>query len=611
MDRCTYRESDRPDRFGRFSLGLGLVGLAATLAAPAAAAAADLPRRPNIVIILGDDLGFADMGSFGSEIRTPNLDSLARDGVRFANFYTHATCSPTRSMLLSGVDTHVNGLGNMDEWTAPNQRGLPGYEGYLNHRVTTLPQLLKDAGYHTYMVGKWHLGKAPDLIPAARGFERDFTLLDGAGSYWDMTNFTAAAPQSVFTEDGRYLTRLPKDYYATKTYTDKLIGYIDANRGDGRPFFAYVSHQAPHDPYHLPRDWRSRHVGEYDQGWDAIRQARLKRQIELGIMPAGTQLSERMWFVPDPILLAPASRALLGRKMELYAGMVENVDFHTGRLIEYLKRIGEYDNTVFIVFGDNGAEGTDLFKMIAGSPGTRDYLFAAMKWSQTHPNAWGDPGSYPAYGPMWAQVSMTPFSQYKGWTAEGGIRNALIVSGPVVQRPKGSINHGLMHVADIMPTLLAYAGASYPQTTHDGQVLPPLIGKPWNDVLAGRADSPRTEQDYLAWEIFGNRAVRQGDWKLRWGFRPMGKSAWELFNVTADPAERNDLAAERPDKVKELLAVWDRYAKANNVVLPSRSMFEVLEDQLPPRVPDDAGYPPLVTKKQFVPPKDMMAEPKP
>ena len=230
--------------------------------------------------------------------------------MRFTNFYTHASCSPTRSMLLSGVDTHLNGLGNMDEWTAPNQRGVAGYEGYLNDRVVTLPQLLKDAGYHTYMVGKWHLGKAPDQIPAARGFERDFTLLDGAGSYWDMTNFTGASPRSVFTEDGRYLTKLPKDYYATKTYTDKLIGFIDANHGDGKPFFAYVAHQAPHDPYHLPREWRNRHVGEYDKGWDAVRQARLKRQIELGIMPAGTQLSERMWFLPDPVVLAPASRAI-------------------------------------------------------------------------------------------------------------------------------------------------------------------------------------------------------------------------------------------------------------------------------------------------------------
>ena len=600
----------KPGNLSRLLRTLGIVGMVAALAAPAIASAADAPRRPNIVIILGDDMGFADMGAFGSEIKTPNLDSLARDGVRFTNFYTHASCSPTRSMLLSGVDTHLNGLGNMDEWTAPNQWGVDGYEGYLNNRVVTLPQLLKDAGYHTYMVGKWHMGKAPDQIPAARGFERDFSLLDGAGSYWDMTNFTAASPQSVFTEDGRYLTRLPEDYYATKTYTDKLIGFIDANRGDGKPFFAYVSHQAPHDPYHLPREWRTRHVGEYDKGWDAVRQERLKRQIELGIMPAGTQLAERMWFLPDPIVLAPATRAILGKKMELYAGMVENLDFHVGRLIDHLKKIGEYENTIFIVFGDNGAEGTDLFKMIAGTPGTRDFLFAAINWSQTHPNAWGDPGSYVGYGPMWAQVSMTPFSQYKGWLAEGGIRNALIVSGPAVKRPKGSINHGLMHVADLMPTLLEIAGASYPKT-HEGRELPALFGKSWGPVLAGQAESPRTEQDYLAWEIFGNRAVRQGDWKLRWQYKPFGKGDWELFNLAADPAERKDLAAEHPDKVKAMLALWDSYVRANNVILPSRSPFETLEDQLPKRVPDDPGYPPLIYKRQFVPPKDMMADPKP
>jgi len=599
-----------PGNLGRLVKALGIVGMLAALAAPAIATAADAPRRPNIVIILGDDMGFADMGSFGSEIRTPNLDALAKAGVRFTNFYTHASCSPTRSILLTGVDTHLNGLGNMDEWTAPNQRGVPGYEGYLNNRVVTLPQLLKGAGYHTYMVGKWHLGKAPEQIPAARGFERDFSLLDGAGSYWDMTNFTGASPLSVFTEDGRYLAKLPDDYYATKTYTDKLIGFIDANRGDGKPFFAYVAHQAPHDPYHLPTEWRKRHVGAYDRGWDAVRQERLKRQIELGIMPAGTQLAERMWFVPDPVVLAPASRAFLGKKMELYAGMMENLDFHVGRLVDHLKKIGEYENTIFIVFGDNGAEGTDLFQMIAGSPGSRDYLFAAMHWSQTHPNAWGDPGSYVGYGAMWAQVSMTPFSQYKGWVGEGGIRNALVVSGPNVKRPQGSINQGLMHVADIMPTLLEIAGAGYPKS-HDGRELPPLIGKSWGRMLAGQAESPRTGEDYLAWEIFGNRAVRQGDWKVRWEFKPFGKGDWELFDLAADPGERKDLARERPDKLRALLALWDSYVRTNNVILPSRSTFETLEDQLPPRVPDDPGYPPLIYKRQFVPPKDLAADPKP
>jgi arylsulfatase A-like enzyme len=608
--RATRAIVRKPGKRSRLLTTLRTVGMVAALVVPALASAADAPRRPNIVIILGDDLGFADMGAFGSEIKTPNLDSLARDGVRFTSFYTHASCSPTRSILLSGVDTHLNGLGNMDEWTAPNQRGVDGYEGYLNNRVVTLPQLLKEAGYHTYMVGKWHLGKAPEQIPAARGFERDFSLLDGAGSYWDMTNFTAASPRSVFTEDGCYLTRLPKGYYATKTYTDKLIGYIDANRGDGKPFFAYFAPQAPHDPYHLPREWRTRHVGEYDKGWEAVRRERLKRQIGLGLVPADTPLAERMWFVPDPITLAPATRAILGKKMELYAGMVENLDFHVGRLIDHLKTIGAYENTVFIVFGDNGAEGTDLFKMIAGTPGTRDFLFAAINWSQTHPNAWGDPGSYVAYGPMWAQVSMTPFSQYKGWLAEGGIRNALIVSGPTVKRPKGSINHGLMHVADLMPTLLEIAGTSYPKT-REGRELPALMGKSWGPVLAGRAESPRTEQDYLAWEIFGNHAVRQGQWKLRWEYKPFGKGDWELFNLAADPAERKDLAAEHPDQVKALVALWDSYVRTNNVILPSRSPFETLDDQLPQRVPDDPGYPPLIYKQQFVPPKDMMADPKP
>ncbi|MBU3593590.1 arylsulfatase [Polynucleobacter sp. 71A-WALBACH] len=568
--------------------------------------ASDIPRRPNIVIILGDDLGFADMGAFGSEIKTPNLDAIAKNGVRFTNFYTHPTSSPTRAALMSGVDTHVSGLGNMDEWIAPNQQGISGYEGYLNDRVTTLPEILKTSGYHTYMVGKWHLGKAPNQIPAARGFERDFSLLDGAGSYWDMTNFTGASPKSVFTEDGKYLTELPTDYYATKTYTDKLIDFIDSNHDDGKPFFAYVSQQAPHDPYHLPEEWRSRHVGEYDIGWDAVRQSRLKRQIELGITPAGTELSERMWFLPDPITLAPVSRALLGKKMELYAGMVENLDFHVGRLVDHLKQIGEYENTIFIVFGDNGAEGSDLFKMISGSPGSRDFLFAAMNWSQTHPNAWGGPQSYVAYGPMWAQVSMTPFSQYKGWMAEGGIRNALIVSGPPVTRPKGSINDGLMHVADIMPTLLEIAGATYPSKDKEGHALPPLIGKSWNPLLTNKVDSPRSKQDYLAWEIFGNRAVRQGDWKLRWQYKPFGTGEWELFEVTKDPAERKNLANDNPEKLKSMLVLWDDFVLKNHVILPSRSPFETLDDTMPMRVPVDPGFPPLIYKKQFIPPKNLI-----
>ena len=563
--------------------------------------------RPNIVIILADDMGYADMGSFGGEIDTPNLDALANEGVRFTQFYTHASCSPTRSVMLSGVDTHLNGLGNMSEWTAPNQVGQPGYEGYLNDSVVTLPELLGQAGYHTYMTGKWHLGKAPDKIPRARGFERDFSLLDGGGNYWDMTNVTALTPRLVFTEDGQYLSELPEDYYATRTYTDKMIEFIDNNRTDGKPFFAYVAHQAPHDPYHLPKEWRERHVGEYDKGWDVLRRERLARQIELGITREGTALAERMWFVPDASQLAPAPRAVLGMKMELYAGMVENMDHHVGRLVDYLKSIGEYENTIFLVFGDNGAEGTDLFEMVAGTPGTLNYLFAAMNWSNTDPKAWGEPGSFIGYGPMWAQVSMTPFSQYKGWLAEGGIRNALIVSGPRVDRPDGSINDAVMHIADIMPTLLGVAGTQYPDNS-DRPELPTITGKSWLPLLAGEVDAIRTDQDYLAWEIFGNRALRQGDWKIRWQWKPFGTGGWELYDLAADASERSNLAAQKPEKVIAMLELWGQYVQANNVIIPSRSAFETMEDQLPQRVPDDPGFPPLINKRQFVPPPEMVKE---
>jgi arylsulfatase len=296
--------------------------------------------------------------------------------------------------------------------------------------------------------------------------------------------------------------------------------------------------------------------------------------------------------------------------MELYRGMVENLDHHVGRLIDYLKETGEYENTVFMFFGDNGAEGADLFAMIAGTPGTANFLYASIQWSQTHPNAWGDPHSYVGYGPMWAQVSMTPFSQYKGNLAEGGIRNALIVSGPIVDLPKGSINSaGYLHVADIMPTLLEVTGARYPDTIN-GEKAPPLIGKSWAGLLAGTATSPRTDHDYMAWEIFGNRAVRQGDWKLRWEYKPFGTEQWELFNLAEDVAERHDLASTHPEKVESLLALWDEYATANNVILPSRVIWEGMERNMPVRYPVEAGFPPLLYKQQFVPPADMMADPR-
>jgi arylsulfatase len=576
---------------------------------PQAQPARGAARRPNILLIVADDLGYSDLGSFGGEIHTPNLDELARRGVRFTSFCTAPSCSPSRSMLLSGTDSHVAGLGNMDEWTAPNQRGVPGYEGYLNKGVVSFVNLLRDGGYHTYMVGKWHLGKQPDLIPRARGFERDFSLLDGAGSYWDMTGLAASSPRSIFTEDGKYLTELPKDYYATKTYTDKVIEYIDANHGDGKPFFAYVSHQAPHDPYSVPDDWLRRYEGKYDVGWDALRQQRLKRMQELGILPADAGLAERLWYVPFWSDLAPVARVLVARKMALYAAMVENLDHHVGRLLDHLKQIGEYENTLILFLSDNGAEGTDLAHMIAGTPGTRDFLFYVVNWSQTDPNAWGRPGSNVTYGPGWAQVSMTPFRQHKGWLTEGGIRSPLIVAGAGVGRDAGSLNHSLVHVMDVAPTVLEFAGLGHP-STYEGREVAAMQGKSWAPMLAGTTDAARAETDWVGWELWGSRAIRQGRWKLLWQPKPMGNADWELYDLAKDPGEREDVSAANPAIVQELLGHWEEYARTNHVILPSRSPFESLVDQLPMRVPVDEGYPPIKFKTPFVPPSPPAPEKK-
>lgn len=567
--------------------------------------AAGQDTRPNIVLIVADDMGFADMGMFGGEIRTPHLDALAQNGVRFTNFYTATTCSPTRAMMLSGNDNHIAGLGNMEEMIAPNQEGVPGYEGVLNDRVVAFPKLLRDAGYHTYMAGKWHLGKEPDKIPAARGFERDFSIMQGGGSYFDDTGLMMRSPKSIFTRDGKYLTKLPKDYYATKTFTDEMIGFIDSNRGDGKPFFAYVAHQAPHDPYHLPDDWLRRYERDYDLGWDVTRKQRLARMIELGIVPPGTGLADRMWFLPAAANLAPGTRAIAARKMELYASLVENMDHHIGRLVAYLKGIGEYDNTLFIFLSDNGAEATDLGAMMRGRAGSENFLFYAVKWSQTNPAAWGRRESYTSYGAPWAQVSATPLRLYKGWLAEGGIRSPMIVSGAGVEQPAGSINDGLMHVMDVAATVLDVAGVDYP-SDYNGREVEPMQGKSWKTMLAGDAESPRGAQDWLGWELWGNRAIRQGDWKLLWMHKPMGIGDWELFNLSEDLGEARDLASQHPEKVTELLALWVEYVKTNNVILPDRHMFETLEDVLPVRVPVDEGWPPMNFKKPFRPPAELI-----
>jgi len=550
-------------------------------------------KRPNFLLLVADDMGYSDLGSYGGEIHTPVLDALARQGVRYTNFYVSPTCSVTRSMLLSGTDNHIAGLGNMGELNAPNQIGQPGYEGVLNQRVATVASLLRDSGYHTYMVGKWHLGMQPDQIPHARGFERDFSLLVGGGSHFnDAWNIEWQIPKAPYTEDGRPVEKLSKNFYSTKAYTDKTLQFIEEGRSDGKPFFAYMAFTAPHGPLQVPNDWLRRYKNRYDEGWDGIRNQRLARMREIGILDEGVNAADRLWFLPRSTTLAPAARVMQGRTMELYASMVEYMDDQIGRVFDYLREIGEYDNTVIIFISDNGAEGNDLRGMVSGQPGTLGFLHAMNNFAEHGHNSIGRKGTFAEYGPAWAQVSMAPFRLYKGLLGEGGIRSPLIVSGPGV-RGAGELNkEAILHVMDIVPTLLELAGVEHP-STFQGREVVPMQGKSWVEMLDQETRSPRGPDEWLGWELFGNRAIRQGDWKISWHYEPFGTWDWQLFDLSKDPGEQYDLSQEFPQRRQALIALWDEYVKRNGVILPERSPFEQAWRQLPNPVPEYDNYPPL------------------
>jgi arylsulfatase A-like enzyme len=550
-------------------------------------------KRPNFLVIVADDMGYSDLGSYGGEINTPVLDSLAQQGMRYTDFYVAPTCSVTRSMLMSGTDNHLAGLGNMAEMLAPNQVGQPGYEGVLNKRVASIAELLRDGGYNTYMAGKWHLGMEPDQIPHARGFERDFTLLVGGSDHFnDGWNIEWQVPKGPYTEDGQPVEKLPKDFYSSKNYTDKTIQFIEEGRGDGKPFLAYMAFTAPHGPLQVPDDWLRRYNHQYDEGWDVIRQRRIARMQELGIVEEGVSTAERMWFLPRGSALTPGVRIASGRKMEIYASMVEYMDDQIGRVFDYLKEIGEYDNTVVVFFSDNGAEGADLMQLFAGQPGSMGYLHAGANFAESSHNMLGRKGTFAEYGAAWAQVGAAPFRLYKGYVTEGGTRSPLIVSGPGVQGAGGLNTNAIMHVMDLAPTLLELAGVEHPATFQGRDILP-MQGKSWVSTLNGEAQSPRGPDDYLGFELFGSMAIRQGDWKIAWLFDPFGNGEWQLFNLDADPGEQFDLSEKFPEKRTELIALWDEYQEMNGVIVGNRSILYGYEKRLPTRVFESGSYPPV------------------
>ena len=529
------------------------------------------PKSPNILLIVADDLAYSDLGCFGGEIKTPNLDALAKRGLRATNFYVAPTCSPTRSMLFSGCDNHVAGFGNMNEFLGPQQKGKPGYEGYLNNRVMSVASVLRNAGYHTYMAGKWHLGEEPAQWPAEKGFERDFSLIQGGGSNWsDMMYPNPAHPHLTFTRNGKRVDKLPKNYFSSESYSDFIIQSVDEFKDDGKPFFAYLSFQAVHAPLAAPDDWLDKYKGQYDGGYEAVRAQRLARMKQMGLVGKSVTPFPFLPNIPAWDTLTPQQQKLSSRRMEIYAAMLENMDYHIGRVLNHLKQSGKLDNTLVIFMSDNGAEAAELSMVVesAFSPEGKKWFLANF---DQRPENWGKKGSAVDYGAAWAQVGSVPFRLFKGYVTEGGIRAPLIVAGPGVKH-SGDINHTLLHVTDIVPTLLAVANAEHP--SKKDSKLAPLVGKSLVPLLAAEVEAVRTDKDWLGWELFGNRAIRQGDWKLLYVLKNAGGSGdWQLLNLKEDPAETKDLSKQNPDKLKALLSLWDEYVKTNGVILTGDGPF--------------------------------------
>jgi arylsulfatase len=555
----------------KLSLLIGAMSVAAGLAMPSIAPAADAPKRPNILLIVADDMGYSDIGAFGGEINTPNIDALAARGSTFTNFYAAPTSSPTRSMLLTGTDNHVAGLGNMDEMMGAGQRGKPGYEGHLNERVVTVASVLRDAGYHTYMAGKWHLGETSPNRPAERGFERDFTLMQGGGSNWsDMGYPSPAHPHLTYMRNGQVIDKLPDDHFSSAAFSDFIIQSVDEQKADGKPFFGYLSFQAVHSPFAVPDDWLDRYKGKYDKGYDVLRAERLARMKKMGLVGKDVTGFPRLPIIPAWDKLTPKQRQDSARKMEVYAAMLSNMDHHIGRVLDHLRASGQLDNTLVIFISDNGPEAMELVELAAKlDPAMKTWL--EKNWD-TRPESCGRKLAVCDYGPAWAQVGAVPFRAFKGQVAEGGIRVPLIVAGPGVKH-KGDVSHAVLHVTDLVPTVLEVAGATHP-SQQAGSKLAPITGKSWMPMLGGDVKAVRTEQDWIGWEMFGNRAVRQGDWKLLYLLKAAGgPGEWQLFNLRNDPAELRDQSKEQPERVKAMLALWDEYVKTNGVMLTNDGPF--------------------------------------
>ncbi|OJJ66381.1 hypothetical protein ASPBRDRAFT_188735 [Aspergillus brasiliensis CBS 101740] len=582
-------------------------------------------KRPNFLFILADDLGYSDIGCYGSEINTPNIDRLAAEGVRMLNHHAAAACSPTRAMLLSGTDAHLGGLGVLIEYKhskhgAQRFSGKAGYEGFLNQDVATLPEILGDNGYFTAMSGKWHLGMRTTQGPWERGFQKAFAMLPGCCNHygWEpVQQKPAFGGRPVHAEGGKKVDITPNEnedgFYSTDYYTDRLIQFLEERTESekAKPFFSFLPYTAPHWPLQCSKAQRDKYKGVYDDGPYALRERRLQKLSELGIIDESvvphkvetTKVGAEEW---DN--LTPEEKRSSVRAMETYAGMVDSVDINVGKVIEYLKKMGEYDNTFIVFMSDNGAEGAALEAI----PVMGDNIMRAIH--EHYDNSYDNIGAYNSFtwlGPLWAQASTAPSRLFKCFPSQGGILVPCVVKPPVNAFPTlaaGSFNRSFSTVMDFVPTFLELAGVplpavtskgSRPMTTFRDKEVHAIRGKSWVPFF-GRGESVEHDETWaihsssepIGWELFARGALRKGDWKIvhfakSQGGAGEGDDGWELFNVRDDPGETKDLAHAEPERLQELLKAWDEYVVECGIVWGDGAMAPGLTKEEAPELWED------------------------
>jgi arylsulfatase len=524
---------------------------------------------------VADDLGFSDLGAFGGEIATPHLDALAAAGVRLTDFHSAPACSPTRAMLLTGTDHHIAGIGTMQEGQLPGAVGAPGYEGYLNDRVVTIAELLREAGYQTMMSGKWHLGETVATAPVSRGFDRSFALLAAADNHFGyrgirdpLTLFTHAPS---YMEDDRELAALPAEFYSSDSFATRLLEFLDA-RDAARPFFAYLPFSAPHFPLQAPAELITKYRGRYDDGPGVLRERRLAALQRLGLVAPDVVAHDVVADTAPWEALSPAEQAFSARTMEVYAAMVERLDFNVGRVVDWLKRNELFDDTLILFLSDNGAEGAVMEALPIAGPMISKFITENFDNSL---NNLGRHDSFCWYGPRWAQAATVPSRLHKAYTTEGGIRVVAFAHHPALGRA-GQIGHAFSTVMDVPPMLLELAGARHPGESWHGKSVAPLRGRSMLAYLQGEADDVHAPDYATGWELFGRRAIRRGDWKAVYIPVPSwGKAEWQLYDLATDPGETRDLAAAHPDVLRALLDLWTRYTDETGVLPYPTSAFEL------------------------------------